>query len=194
MKLHAIRCELELLYGQIAEQGGEITPGQEMQLEILEDSKAAKLHSSAKYVHGLEEECEEIRAELERVELEAKRLRSRLKQRESRLEGFLAYVGRQLGEQRNWENALFSFKWHEGQPVLGADNVDVRKAKWPERFIRVKEEYNPNKIELKKAIKAGELVPEGITLGSVWRLRLDKGRGDGTEKCEGQRRPSGAES
>lgn len=171
LKLYELNNDIDIIYNDVANQGGEITPDQEVKLELLEFTREAKLRSCAARVENMEEECGEIRDQIRRFEDKVSQLYFRLEQREKRKAGFLQYIGAQLGVGTNWSDALFSFSWHKADSVIVDPTVDVKKL--PEQFITYKETYKPNKIALRKAIKKGESF-EGITLEESWTLNLQQ--------------------
>jgi hypothetical protein len=63
-----------------------------------------------------------------------------------------------------------TFQWSSSKATEIDADVEVKKL--PERFHTYKEEYTPDKIELRKAIEAGEFTHPGIRVKETWRLKL----------------------
>jgi hypothetical protein len=82
----------------------------------------------------------------------------------------LALAGKAVPRHTPMETLDGTFEWSSSKTTEIDPEVVIKDL--PERFITFKELYTPDKIELRKAIEAGEFTHPGIRVEKTWRLKL----------------------
>ena len=155
MTLYEIDKAIEALLDEgfdytVDEETGEVIfDDRSAELEQLQISRAEKLEAVALYIKNLDALAEDIKAE-------EKALKERREAREKKAENLRKYLGNSLtaANEAGFETAKVSVSFHKSQAVI----VDEKKL--DKAFIKetVKTTYAPDKIAIKKAIKAGQEV------------------------------------
>ena len=155
--LYEIQSDIEKLLNEAVENEGEISEEWESAYSALSLSRDAKLSNWYKYLRNQ-------KASIDAIETEIERLEARREQAERAYKRSLDYLGRVLGDGNEWKSNGNAITWRTSESV----EVEVpanQLANWfNERFLRiVPERIEADKVEIKKAIKAGEPV-EGAKL------------------------------
>jgi len=124
------------------ENGGEITPEMEFEIELIEFSKAEKIDNYARLILANKSDVETIDAEVERL---AKHKRTLIKTNE-----WLMRNLEQSIDESGFKTPLFAFKWSKSEAVE-IQNLDTI----PMEYLRTKTSIEPDKVEIKKALKSG---------------------------------------
>lgn len=128
---------------------GEVIAGSFDELEALSEARDKKLENIGLYIKNLSYEVESINTE-------AAALKARADVKKRKIERLKEYVTNSLlnASQTKFEapRVAFSLRRSEAVNVLSTDAL-------PPEFTKVKTEVSPDKVALKKAIKAGQEVP-----------------------------------
>ena len=129
--------------------------------EALEMDRNAKLEGCALFIKNLDSDVEAIRAE-------EKRLAERRRVMENKAERMRAYVANSMltfGDKK-FETARVALSFRKSDVLVIADDAEI-----PEAYIVTKTTTAPDKVALKKAIKAGDTIP-GVTIETRQNLQL----------------------
>lgn len=145
-----IKAIIDSLYDAVDE-NGEITGEIDFtELEQLQEDRKTKMENIALYIKNTEAEAEAIKAEEEKL----KARRERLTRKADGLRNRLIY-SMEASNEPEIETARChaKIKKTESTEILDASQI-------PEEFInvKIKEERNPDKTAIKKAIKAGATI------------------------------------
>lgn len=138
----------------IDEETGEVFD--EDDLDSLDMALDEKLEATACYVKSVEAEAEAIKAEEKRLY----ERRKALEKRAGHLEDYIARAMVRSGKKKlETPRCLLRTRKTERVEVLDRDEV-------PDLFMRVKMTREPDKTELKKRLKAGEIIPGCVLVSS----------------------------
>lgn len=145
-----IKAIIDSLYDAVDE-NGEITGEVDFtELEQLQEDRKTKMENIALYIKNTEAEAEAIKAEEEKL----KARRERLTRKADGLRNRLIYSMQASNEPEiSTPRCHAKIKTTESTEILDATQI-------PEEFInvKIKEERNPDKTAIKKAIKAGQTI------------------------------------
>jgi hypothetical protein len=172
MRLYEIETALREKYAQVAANDGEIDPQLEREIDQLVRDRHGKIRGAATVIRNLRLESEMIQGQITVLENEVERLKKSKLGRVMEESRLLTYLEKTLPRGEEWNDPLLgSYKWRKSVVV---DTTGVKNIRMlPERFIRHKETYEPNKIELKQAIEKEGIQVEGVKLKEEWKLRLN---------------------
>lgn len=145
-----IKAIIDAIYNNVDE-NGEVTGELDFtELEQLQEDRKTKMENIALYIKNLEAEADAIKAEEEKL----KARREKTTKKAEGLRNRLVY-----SMQTNNEPEISTPRCHakikttESTEILDASQI-------PEQYInvKIKEERNPDKTAIKKAIKAGEQI------------------------------------
>ncbi len=122
---------------------GEALEGGWERLEAMEGAKSEKCLNTAKYIKGLLSEAEAIKV----AEKTLAERRKRLENKAERLKGYLA----QYAENENFKDGEAVISWRKSDVVQIDESAFI-----PSEFIKVTK--SAKKADIKKALKAGELL------------------------------------
>lgn len=127
----------------------------------LDMERNAKLEGCALYIKNMEADVEAMRAE-------EKKLAERRRVLENRAERMRAYVANSMltfGDAKI-ETARVSLSFRKSDALVIADGAEI-----PEAYVVTKTTTAPDKAALKKALKAGTVIP-GVTIEQRQNLQL----------------------
>lgn len=171
MSLYTIDQELKRaiddLYNRVDENGElvEVTEEELQKIEALNEDRRAKLENITLYCKNLDAEAQAIKAEEEAL----KKRRARI---EKKAEGLKTLMINSLmaNGDKEFESPRCRAKIKETESTKIID-----QSKIPEEYIKVKTfepEYNPDKVAIKKAIKAGIQI-DGATIEVNRKLNIE---------------------
>jgi hypothetical protein len=149
-----IKATIDSLYDRVDENGELIDVTQEdlKLIEQLNEERKTKLENITLYCKNLDAEAAAIKAEEDAL----KKRRERI---ENKSEGLKKYMISSL--MANGDNEFESPRCRAKIRESESTNI-IDQSLIPEKYIKVKTpepEYNPDKVAIKKAIKAGEKIP-----------------------------------
>ena len=124
------------------ENGGEITPEIENEINLIEFTKAEKIDNYARLILANKADILAIESEMERL---AKLKRTLVKSNE-----WLIGSLEQNIDENGFKTPLFAFKWAKSEAVEILDLNTI-----PMEYLRTKTSIEPDKVEIKKALKSG---------------------------------------
>jgi len=124
------------------ENGGEITTEMELEIENIQFSKAEKIDNYARLILANKADVETIDAEIERL---AKHKRTIVKANEWLMRNLEHNI-----DESGFKTPLFAFKWAKSEAV---EIIDLNTI--PMEYLRTKTSIEPDKVEIKKALKSG---------------------------------------
>ena len=147
-----IKAAIEEMFDTVNEETGEIEPGTIERIEELQIERAAKLENIGAYMKN-------EAAEIEAIKAEAAKLNERAKVKTNHLERLKSYVAdsMQKNDEPKFESARVVFSFRKSEPVNIFDEEII-----PAEFMKIKTTAEPDKAAIKKAIKAGAIVPGAI--------------------------------
>lgn len=148
MNLFNIQHEYLLLINQIIENGGEITPQQELNLQITRDQLQDKGTNYAFVIKKLDAECDIIDAEIKRLS-ELKKVRQNACER---LKSNISHA-MQIFEVDKIESPLIKLSFRKSQSVNVADVNSL-----PNEFKTIKVTEQADKMKIKQALLNGEVI------------------------------------
>lgn len=148
--------ESALYYG-VDEETGEVIEGNFQLLDMLTAAREEKLDNIGCYIKSLT-------AEVEALDNEKKSLDARIKSKKARLEKLRNYVtdSMLMNGDKKFESSRVVFSFRKSEKV---DIVDANLL--PAEYVTIKTEVNPDKMAIKKAIKAGADIEGAILSESV---------------------------
>ena len=161
MNLFNIQNEYLLLVNQIIENGGEVTPQQELNLQITRDQLQDKGTNYAFVIKKLDAECDIIDAEI-------KRLSELKKVRQNACERLKANISNamQIFEVDKIESPLIKLSFRKSQSVNVADVNSL-----PAEFKTIKVTESADKMKIKQALLNGEKI-EGCEIINSQNLQI----------------------
>ena len=148
MNLFNIQHEYLLLINQIIENGGEITPQQELNLQITRDQLQDKGTNYAFVIKKLDAECDIIDAEKKRL-TELKKVRQNACER---LKSNISHA-MQIFEVDKIESPLIKLSFRKSQSVNVADVNSL-----PNEYKTIKVTEQADKMKIKQALLNGEKI------------------------------------
>lgn len=155
-----VNQELALI-GQLYENEGELTPEMEAQLAITNDMKAEKVEGYYNFIKRLNAEIGRWSDEYKKLGSYIKSMKNTLKWAENNLKTGMIDL-----EQPVLTGDVHEFTISPGKSkvvILDQDEI-------PAKYLREKVIYEPDKVAIKEALEAGEVV-RGCKLESVYTLR-----------------------
>jgi len=161
MNLFNIQHEYLLLINQIIDNGGEITPQQELNLQITKDQLQDKGTNYAFVIKKLDAECDIIDAEI-------KRLSELKKVRQNACERLKANISNamQIFEVDKIESPLIKISFRKSQSVNVADVNSL-----PNEYKTIKVTEQADKMKIKQALLNGEVI-EGCEIINSQNLQI----------------------
>jgi len=148
MNIYQIQNEYLLLINQIIENGGEVTPQQELNLQITKDQLQDKGTNYAFVIKKLDAECDIIDAEI-------KRLTELKKVRQNACERLKANISNAMHtfEVDKIESPLIKLSFRKSQSVNVADVNSL-----PSEYKTIKVTEQADKMKIKQALLNGEVI------------------------------------
>ena len=146
MNIYQIQNEYLLLINQIIENGGEVTPQQELNLQITKDQLQDKGTNYAFVIKKLDAECDIIDAEIKRLN-ELKKVRQNACER---LKSNISHA-MQIFEVDKIESPLIKISFRKSQSVNVADVNSL-----PNEYKTIKVTESADKVKIKQALLNGE--------------------------------------
>ena len=148
MNIYQIQNEYLLLINQIIDNGGEVTPQQELNLQITRDQLQDKGTNYAFVIKKLDAECDIIDAEI-------KRLSELKKVRQNACERLKANINHamQIFEVDKIESPLIKLSFRKSQSVNVADVNSL-----PSEYKTIKVTEQADKMKIKQALLNGEKI------------------------------------
>ena len=161
MNLFNIQHEYLLLINQIIENGGEVTPQQELNLQITRDQLQDKGTNYAFVIKKLDAECDIIDAEI-------KRLSELKKVRQNACERLKANISHAMHtfEVDKIESPLIKLSFRKSQSVNVADVNSL-----PSEYKTIKVTEQADKLKIKQALLNGEKI-EGCEIINSQNLQI----------------------
>ena len=161
MNLFNIQHEYLLLINQIIENGGEVNPQQELNLQITRDQLQDKGTNYAFVIKKLDAECDIIDAEI-------KRLSELKKVRQNACERLKANISNamQIFEVDKIESPLIKLSFRKSQSVNVADVNSL-----PNEYKTIKVTEQADKMKIKQALLNGEVI-EGCEIINSQNLQI----------------------
>ena len=148
MNIYQIQNEYLLLVNQIIENGGEVTPQQELNLQITRDQLQDKGTNYAFVIKKLDAECDIIDAEIKRL-TELKKVRQNACER---LKSNISHA-MQIFEVDKIESPLIKLSFRKSQSVNVADVNSL-----PAEYKTIKVTEQADKVKIKQALLNGEVI------------------------------------
>ena len=148
MNLFNIQHEYLLLINQIIENGGEVTPQQELNLQITREQLQGKGTNYAFVIKKLDAECDIIDAEIKRL-TELKKVRQNACER---LKANISHA-MQIFEVDKIESPLIKLSFRKSQSVNVADVNSL-----PNEYKTIKVTEQADKVKIKQALLNGEVI------------------------------------
>ena len=161
MNLFNIQHEYLLLINQIIDNGGEVTPQQELNLQITRDQLQDKGTNYAFVIKKLDAECDIIDAEIKRL-TELKKVRQNACER---LKSNISHA-MQIFEVDKIESPLIKLSFRKSQSVNVA-NVNSL----PSEYKTIKVTEQADKMKIKQALLNGEII-EGCEIINSQNLQI----------------------
>ena len=161
MNLFNIQNEYLLLINQIIENGGEITPQQELNLQITREQLQDKGTNYAFVIKKLDAECDIIDAEIKRLS-ELKKVRQNACER---LKSNISHA-MQIFEVDKIESPLIKLSFRKSQSVNVADVNSL-----PSEYKTIKVTETADKMKIKQALLNGEVI-EGCEIINSQNLQI----------------------
>ena len=161
MNLFNIQHEYLLLINQIIENGGEVTPQQELNLQITREQLQDKGTNYAFVIKKLDAECDIIDTEIKRLS-ELKKVRQNACER---LKSNISHA-MQIFEVDKIESPLIKLSFRKSQSVNVA-NVNSL----PSEFKTIKVTESADKMKIKQALLNGEVI-EGCEIINSQNLQI----------------------
>ena len=161
MNIYQIQNEYLLLINQIIDNGGEVTPQQELNLQITRDQLQDKGTNYAFVIKKLDAECDIIDAEIKRL-TELKKVRQNACER---LKANISHA-MQIFEVDKIESPLIKLLFRKSQSVNVA-NVNSL----PSEFKTIKVTEQADKLKIKQALLNGEVI-EGCEIINSQNLQI----------------------
>ena len=161
MNLFNIQNEYLLLVNQIIENGGEVTPQQELNLQITRDQLQDKGTNYAFVIKKLDAECDIIDAEIKRL-TELKKVRQNACER---LKSNISHA-MQIFEVDKIESPLIKLSFRKSQSVNVADVNSL-----PSEYKTIKVTEQADKLKIKQALLNGEVI-EGCEIINSQNLQI----------------------
>ena len=161
MNLFNIQHEYLLLINQIIENGGEVTPQQELNLQITRDQLQDKGTNYAFVIKKLDAECDIIEAEIKRLS-ELKKVRQNACER---LKSNISHAMHTF-EVDKIESPLIKLSFRKSQSVNVADVNSL-----PNEFKTIKVTEQADKMKIKQALLNGEVI-EGCEIINSQNLQI----------------------
>lgn len=129
--------------------------------EALEMERTAKLEGCALFIKNLE-------ADVEAMKAEEKKLAERRRVLENKAEYMRAYVGHSMAVfgDLKLETARVALSFRKSEALVIADGAEI-----PEAYVVTKTTTAPDKAALKKALKAGAIIP-GVAIETRQNLQV----------------------
>ena len=148
MNIYQIQHEYLLLINQIIENGGEVTPQQELNLQITRDQLQDKGTNYAFVIKKLDAECDIIDSEIKRLS-ELKKVRQNACER---LKSNISHA-MQIFEVDKIESPLIKLSFRKSQSVNVADVNSL-----PSEYKTIKVTEQADKVKIKQALLNGEVI------------------------------------
>ena len=161
MNIYQIQNEYLLLINQIIENGGEVTPQQELNLQITRDQLQDKGTNYAFVIKKLDAECDIIDAEIKRLS-ELKKVRQNACER---LKSNISHA-MQTFEVDKIESPLIKLSFRKSQSVNVSDVNSL-----PNEFKTIKVTEQADKMKIKQALLNGEVI-EGCEIINSQNLQI----------------------
>lgn len=161
MNIYQIQNEYLLLINQIIENGGEVTPQQELNLQITRDQLQDKGTNYAFVIKKLDAECDIIDAEIKRLS-ELKKVRQNACER---LKSNISHA-MQIFEVDKIESPLIKLSFRKSQSVNVADVNSL-----PAEYKTIKVTEQADKVKIKQALLNGEVI-EGCEIVNSKNLQI----------------------
>lgn len=161
MNIYQIQNEYLLLINQIIENGGEVTPQQELNLQITRDQLQDKGTNYAFVIKKLDAECDIIDAEIKRLS-ELKKVRQNACER---LKSNISHA-MQIFEVDKIESPLIKLSFRKSQSVNVADVNSL-----PNEYKTIKVTEQADKFKIKQALLNGEVI-EGCEIVNSNNLQI----------------------
>lgn len=161
MNIYKIQNEYLLLINQIIENGGEVTPQQELNLQITRDQLQDKGTNYAFVIKKLDAECDIIDAEIKRL-TELKKVRQNACER---LKSNISHA-MQIFEVDKIESPLIKLSFRKSQSVNVADVNSL-----PNEYKTIKVTEQADKMKIKQALLNGEVI-EGCEIVNSNNLQI----------------------
>lgn len=161
MNIYQIQNEYLILVNQIIENGGEVTPQQELNLQITRDQLQDKGTNYAFVIKKLDAECDIIDAEIKRL-TELKKVRQNACER---LKANISHA-MQIFEVDKIESPLIKLSFRKSQSVNVADVNSL-----PVEYKTIKVTEQADKVKIKQALLNGEVI-EGCEIVNSNNLQI----------------------
>ena len=161
MNIYQIQHEYLLLINQIIDNGGEVTPQQELNLQITRDQLQDKGTNYAFVIKKLDAECDIIDAEIKRLS-ELKKVRQNACER---LKSNISHA-MQIFEVDKIESPLIKLSFRKSQSVNVADVNSL-----PSEYKTIKVTESADKMKIKQALLNGEVI-EGCEIINSQNLQI----------------------
>ena len=161
MNIYQIQNEYLLLINQIIENGGEVTPQQELNLQITKDQLQDKGTNYAFVIKKLDAECDIIDAEIKRL-TELKKVRQNACER---LKSNISHA-MQIFEVDKIESPLIKLSFRKSQSVNVADVNSL-----PAEYKTIKVTEQADKVKIKQSLMNGETI-EGCEIINSQNLQI----------------------
>ena len=156
MTLYEIQHDIEeTLLSGVDPETGEISPEISQRLDELQMAKEEKIENTALFIKNLD-------AEAAAIEAEEKALKSRRERSEKLAERLRGYLGELLGGQKV-SSPRFSISWRKSEGVKVTDEEQlIQWAAFDHDDLLTYKPPTLNKTAIKKALKAGEVIPGAV--------------------------------
>jgi len=161
MNIYQIQNEYLLLINQIIENGGEVTPQQELNLQITREQLQDKGTNYAFVIKKLDAECDIIDAEIKRLS-ELKKVRQNACER---LKSNISHA-MQIFEVDKIESPLIKLSFRKSQSVNVSDVNSL-----PVEYKTIKVTESADKVKIKQALLNGEVI-EGCEIINSQNLQI----------------------
>ena len=161
MNIYQIQNEYLLLINQIIENGGEVTPQQELNLQITREQLQDKGTNYAFVIKKLDAECDIIDAEIKRLS-ELKKVRQNACER---LKSNISHAMHTFGVDKI-ESPLIKLSFRKSQSVNVADVNSL-----PSEYKTIKVTESADKMKIKQALLNGEVI-EGCEIINSQNLQI----------------------
>ena len=161
MNIYQIQHEYLLLVNQIIENGGEVTPQQELNLQITRDQLQDKGTNYAFVIKKLDAECDIIDAEIKRL-TELKKVRQNACER---LKNNISNAMHTF-EVDKIESPLIKLSFRKSQSVNVSDVNSL-----PNEYKTIKVTEQADKVKIKQALLNGEVI-EGCEIVNSNNLQI----------------------
>lgn len=164
VRLYQLTDRLQAVQEALMENGGELTPALEMELDLVEGAVEEKVERTLHLIRQMEATAAARKAALDQYDGERNRLRALVKAGEASAKGLKEYLIHELRRQGREEIETATFK----AKIRRASRPKIEWARevseLPEEYRRVTVDADTNKAwdDLRKAPEGEEALPDGF--------------------------------